>query len=301
MVDEKIPPLTCARLDAPVVLAHGLFGYDRIGLGRLTLSSYFRGIPGSLRAGGNLVLVTRVPPIAGVKLRARALARAIDLAFPGRPVHVSGHSMGGLDARPLRADPAWAGRVLSLTTVGTPHLGSAIADLSRVKAGRVYRLLRVMKIEHKGFLDLTRRAARAVNRGVPAPRSIPCFSVAGDPAAGHVCWPLKPFHEVLAALEGPNDGLVSVESALAFGTPLPGWPVDHFRQMNWLAPRSGPSSPASVNGLYVALLDNLARQGFAAKDDGPDPAAPFASKNARRVFPRGGPLIRSLLPRRAVE
>ncbi len=32
----------CPRLHAPIVLAHGLFGFRRIGLGPLTLTWYFR-------------------------------------------------------------------------------------------------------------------------------------------------------------------------------------------------------------------------------------------------------------------
>ena len=205
--------VTCNRLDAPIVLAHGLFGYDRIGLGRLTFTSYFRGIPDFLRAAGNRVVVTRVPPISGVKLRAKALGLQIEASCPGEAVHLIGHSMGGLDARQLLADPAWSGRILSLTTIGTPHLGSALADCARSRVGPVYRLLRTMKIEHRGFHDLTRRAARAVNRNGSLSRSIPCFSVAGDPDIDNVCWPLKAFYDVLADIEGPNDGLVSVESA----------------------------------------------------------------------------------------
>ena len=70
-------PLSCTRLDAPIVLAHGLFGFDRIGVGRLTLAKYFRGLPDYLRAGGNRVLVTQVPPIAGIERRARALGDQI--------------------------------------------------------------------------------------------------------------------------------------------------------------------------------------------------------------------------------
>ena len=37
--------MMCPRLHAPIVLAHGLFGFDQIALGRLTLATYFRGIP----------------------------------------------------------------------------------------------------------------------------------------------------------------------------------------------------------------------------------------------------------------
>ena len=66
-----------ARLNAPIVLAHGLFGFSRIGLGPLTLTTYFRGIPDHLRAAGNRVLVTRVHPIAGVEFRAQRLGDRI--------------------------------------------------------------------------------------------------------------------------------------------------------------------------------------------------------------------------------
>src|SRR5579864_7575531 len=116
-----------ARLQSPIVLAHGLFGFERIGVGRLTVASYFRGIPQSLRADGNRVFSAQVPPIAGVALRARRLGEQIEAAFPGEAVHLIGHSMGGLDARLLAADPDWSGRVLSLTTIATPHLGTILA------------------------------------------------------------------------------------------------------------------------------------------------------------------------------
>src|SRR3954451_23239426 len=122
------PTFACPRLSAPIVLAHGLFGFRRIGLGPVTLAWYFRGIPGILRDAGNRVLVTRVHPTAGVDRRAKKLGEQILEAFPDEPFHLIGHSMGGLDARALVADPSWRRRVLTLTTIATPHLGSGIAD-----------------------------------------------------------------------------------------------------------------------------------------------------------------------------
>src|SRR5262245_18864315 len=80
-----------ARLDAPIVLAHGLAGFSRIGMGRLTLTTYFRGVPEALLAAGNRVLVTRVAPIAGAA--GAALGRSVPPGVgrragpPGRPQH----------------------------------------------------------------------------------------------------------------------------------------------------------------------------------------------------------------------
>ena len=161
---SKVP-----RLDAPIVLAHGLFGFTRIGLGRITLTPYFRSIPDFLTRAGNRVLVTRVPSIAGVDRRAVRLGEQILKAFPDEPVHVIGHSMGGLDARRLLANPAWQRRIKSLSTIGTPHLGTALADFAKLRVGRIFRLLSSMGIDPQGCLDVTRRAARRFNRKYPAP------------------------------------------------------------------------------------------------------------------------------------
>ena len=149
------------------MLAHGLFGFTRVGLGPITLTPYFRTIPDVLISAGNRVLITRVPSIAGVERRAARLGEQILKAFPDEPVHVIGHSMGGLDARRLLANPVWQRRILSLSTIGTPHLGTALADFAKLRVGRVFRLLSSMGIDPQGCLDVTRRSARRFNRKHP--------------------------------------------------------------------------------------------------------------------------------------
>jgi len=254
----------CPRLTAPIVLAHGLFGFRRIGLGPVTLAWYFRGIPALLEAAGNRVLVTRVHPTAGVQRRAWKLGRDILAEFPDEPVHLIGHSMGGLDARALLADPAWHGRILSLTTIATPHLGSTIADFAKLRVGRVFNLLERLGIDHRGFLDLSPSSMAEFNRQTPLPVDVPLFSVAGDPSREDVCWPLRRLHDALSELEGPNDGLVSVDSATAIGQPLQSWPVDHLRQMNWFSPEAPtPTHCPWIAHYYGDVVANLARIGFA--------------------------------------
>lgn len=251
-----------ASLKEPIVLAHGLFGFSRIGVGPITLTSYFRRIPEALREAGNQVIVTRVPPIASVEERAHRLAEHIDYALPTGKFHFIGHSMGGLDARRLLTDPAWRRRTLSLTTIGTPHLGSSIADFAKLRVGRVFRLLTTLGIDPAGCLDVTRKAARRAHRLLEPPKDLFCTSIAGAPTHDSVSWPLKRLHAVLEEMEGPNDGLVSVESALAFGTPLEPWPVDHLQQMNWLVPGDPGSDHSPIFDLYASIVQRLLSAGF---------------------------------------
>ncbi len=249
------------RLSAPIVLAHGLFGFTQVGLGRLRIASYFRDIPEIVARSGNRVLTTRVPSIAGIDTCARRLAEQIDRAFPDEPVHLIGHSSGGLDARKLLADPAWRKRVLTLTTIGTPHLGTWMADFAKLRVGRIYNLLDSIGIDPRGCLDVTRQAARRFHRRHPQPRGVRCYSIAGDAGADATSWPMRKPRSALFELEGPNDGLVSVESALAFGQPLDAWSHDHLQQLNWLVPDTSGSSPLA---LYHTLLTTLAEDDRAA-------------------------------------
>ena len=240
------------------MLAHGLGGFSRIGVGPVTFTTYFRGIPQAMQSSGNRVLVTRVPPMAGVEKRAQRLGEQIEREFGDQPVHLIGHSMGGLDSRRLLADPAWQRRILSLTTIGTPHLGSWLADFAKLRVGRIYRLLERMGVDPQGCLDVTRGEAGRYHERNPLPSDVPCFCVAGEPAVESVCWPLRRFHAILSELEGPNDGLVSTESALAFGTPLPVWPADHLRQMNWLVNGKAHYIGPLPLELYAQVISHLA-------------------------------------------
>ncbi len=244
-------------LNAPIVLRSGLFGFERIGLGPVTVASYFRGIPELLREMGNRVLVTRVHPTAGIHRRAKRLGERILATFPDEPVHIVGHSMGGLDARQLLTDPRWSNRVLSLTTIATPHLGSTLADAARRQFGPIYQILKAVGWDHDGFYDLVPSRARKWHEATPVPDGLPCFSVAGDPPADDVCWLLRRLHGSMTRWEGANDGMVSVASAEAFGKPLTSWPADHLQQMNWWTGTLKPGVPARVASMYHSVIDNI--------------------------------------------
>jgi hypothetical protein len=71
--------------------------------------------------------------LGSVQLRAQELAARINQKFPAGEIQIIAHSMGGLDARCMLAQNmlglAAAGRVISFTTISTPHDGSPVANL----------------------------------------------------------------------------------------------------------------------------------------------------------------------------
>src|SRR4051812_35608663 len=104
-----------AQLRSPIVLVHGLFGFDQFRLGSWLRVEYFHNIPGALRQAGNRVFVARVSPTGGVPRRAEQLRDFLLQTSPDEPVHIIAHSMGGLDARYMISRLDMAGHILSLT------------------------------------------------------------------------------------------------------------------------------------------------------------------------------------------
>jgi triacylglycerol lipase len=241
------------KLNAPIVLVHGLLGFDRICAFRRVLKDYFPGIREQLEAGGNRVLAARVSPTAGVARRAEDLKRFIQCELPTGPFHIIGHSMGGLDARYMTTKLGMETRVQSLTTIGTPHRGSTFADWGVPRLGRLLApILRFLFIPYQAFYDLMTDSCRRFNEDVPNIPGVRYFSVAGqcDRALIGPEWWLP--YRLVQRAEGPNDGVVSVASA-TWGEHTDVWAGDHLNIVNW------PNRHALRKGMWSSLAPDFGR------------------------------------------
>jgi triacylglycerol lipase len=230
------PGVSIPTLRAPLVLVPGLLGYGEVRVFDRTLFSYFANLPAVLRAAGNTVHVARLHPVASVAYRAWQLRGFLESVVPGRAVHLLAHSMGGLDARYLISRLGMADRVLTLTTLGTPHRGTAFADWCVRRFGRLVRpMLAQFALPYHAVGELTRERCRLFNEHVPDAPGVRYFSVAGRHTASWLSpvWRLP--HAIVARDEGPNDGLVSVASA-TYGESCSLWEGDHLSLINWHSP-----------------------------------------------------------------
>ncbi len=249
--------MTLPRLRHPIVLVHGLLGYDRVQLGGRTVLSYFVAIPEALTAAGNRVLVPRLSPTAGVPQRAGELKDFLDREAPGEAVHLIAHSMGGLDARYLIARLDMADRVRTLTTLGTPHRGTAFADWGVRRVEHFVRpIFDFLGLSRQAFHDLTTARCKAFNDETPDAPGVRYFSVAGRfiPDWRTPQWQLS--YRILRQVEGENDGLVSVTSA-AWGEDCQVWEGDHTSLVNRRAPGlAGATWPDRISQ-YADLVKRL--------------------------------------------
>lgn len=109
----------------PIVLVHGLFGFDNIGP-----VEYFYGIPSALRADGARVYTVQVSAANSTEVRGEQLLTQVKqiLAVTGAgKVNLMGHSHGAPTARyvaSVRPD-----LVASVTSIGGVNKGSTVADV----------------------------------------------------------------------------------------------------------------------------------------------------------------------------
>lgn len=187
--------------------------------------------------------------------------------------------MGGLDARYMlsRMGADLPVKVASLVTVATPHRGSAFADylldesLAPVHLPSLYGAIERFGFDTAAFAQLTRRyMVDEFNAATPDAADTRYFSygaaLAGPPS---LLSPFRHSHGVVAAAEGANDGLVSVESS-RWGTykgTLVG--VSHLDLINWSNRMAwtvrewlGVKRNFNAIAFYLDIADMLAKEGL---------------------------------------
>jgi pimeloyl-ACP methyl ester carboxylesterase len=123
------------------------------GFARLAAYDYFEHVQAALkqrfraRGLGIEVRVVEVHPTASIRRRAAKLSQLLahTAGTDGGPIHLVGHSTGGLDAR-LVASPSvhlqgdvsltWMARLRSVTTINTPHHGTPLATFFATAKGQ---------------------------------------------------------------------------------------------------------------------------------------------------------------------
>ena len=261
----------------PIVLAHGIARFDilretvsnKSNLGDSDRLHYFKGTKTHLEGKGFRVFHSNQDFAGPVESRAEQLKARVNevlSATGAEKVHIIGHSMGGLDARHMIVDMGMAERVATLTTIGTPHLGTILAD-HVIGHGGVFLLdllRRVINLD--GFADLTVTSCEAFNKRVEdseARNNVVYQTYASAEEMRQVFAPLVPSWIFIRDNEGKNDGLVPFRSqqwnrelVAGDGTRKPitqkEFPLsaDHLNQVGWWDPQEAISPLAGLGGFF---------------------------------------------------
>lgn len=242
---DPFPQPPVIRLRRPVVLMHG-FGLLSVVMrgGHLHDEALY------LRLRGIVAYAPNVSPYHTVPARAamwRDRMEHIREETGADKVHLIAHSMGGLDARWLISKLDYADHVASLTTIATPHRGSALANIVLERPERIQEWVSDAanwageNAIDGGKADFRRAVhdlspeyvTKTFNPDVPDHPGVRYWSYAGQSGKGcpHAINPvLRPLNALLYRSEGVNDGFVSVESA-RWGTFLGTLDADHGQQI----------------------------------------------------------------------
>ena len=199
MGPKPTPPPVYAH--TPVVLAPGIL---------IPLTSYDDPkIKAVFTQYGYDLVVAQQQPSGSVEARATKLCAEIARLVPTGQFHIMAISMGGLDARRAIQKCNLSSRLISLTTVSTPHRGSPLADTATPGTG-------LFKDLGDAIYDLSTARTAAFNNSVIDDLHVKYFSIGfmiPEPVSMNdfLTWML---HKTIKDKSGQdNDGLVGVDSA----------------------------------------------------------------------------------------
>jgi triacylglycerol lipase len=214
--------LLCKTL-YPIVLVHGIAYRDDV-----PLLKYWGRIPEKLKKSGAEVFFGNNEGwgsyVNNAELLQKRIIEILDKTGSEK-VNLIAHSKGGIDARYMISRLGMGDKTASLTTLSTPHRGSYIADIvvnKLIKDSKLYSVLMDMygKIigdkspdSSKVIEELTTEHMQQFNREVADCPSVYYQSYGAELNKGSND-PLFYFsYKLLYEKEGPNDGMVSVDSS----------------------------------------------------------------------------------------
>jgi triacylglycerol lipase len=191
----------------PIVLAHGLFGFEQFA--GIDFIDYFYKVKGHLAAHGERAVFTpAVDPFNDSDYRGKQLLAHVERIVRetgAARVNIIGHSQGGLDARYVAHERP--DLVASVVTFATPHDGSELSDIAlglvdspvigsvidaftRVLGGPLWDEIGNETSLARSVRQLSRPAMHDFNARYPDVPGIPYWSIAGRTAlslGGDLC------------------------------------------------------------------------------------------------------------------
>src|SRR5689334_19387592 len=273
----------------PIVLAHGIARFDiLIEILRTRFEvpetefedrfQYFKLIKTHLESHGFQVFHPNEDFAGPVDLRADQLRSRVNeaLASTGAPkVNIIAHSMGGLDARHMIVDKGMADKVGNLVTIGTPHLGTILADHVIDHGGFFLKQLLRPIVNLDGFDDLRITACDEFNRRAEhqeATNDVNYHTFAAAEELAMVFLPLAQSWIFIRDHAGRNDGLVPVTSQAwkreliaNDGSRKPieqrefPLPADHLNEVGWWDPGEAVN-PQKLGQSLFKQRDDYERQ-----------------------------------------
>lgn len=206
----------------PIMLIHGI-GYQDDDFRR-----YWGRIPASLKKHGATVCFGRQDAFGSIRHNAEQLKISVQNAlteYSAEKLNLIAHSKGGIEARYLISCLGMERKIASLTTLATPHRGILSMDKMKEKAEGPYKVLLSLFNQMlltdgggknrslKTYEQMTCDYMKIFNEMAPDAESVYYQSYAFDMKRGSSDLSMSLFYYLIRRLEGPNDGLVSVESA----------------------------------------------------------------------------------------
>ncbi|KAL9013601.1 MAG: hypothetical protein Q9173_001718 [Seirophora scorigena] len=234
----------------PVVLAHGLLGFDELRLAGRVLPGihYWRGIAEAMSKNGIEVITTHVPASSSIEERAAKLGSDIEAKAGGKSVNIIASAVRHLDG-----------------TEQHPCADSSVATY----LPRIYEALGRLRIRTGAFRQLTRPYMNEdFNPNTPDREGVRYFSYGAsvEPALYSA---FRQSHRIVSGEEGANDGLVSVASSKwgdYKGTLVS---VSHLDLINWTNrlrwiawEMTGNKRNFNAIAFYLDIGDMLAKEGL---------------------------------------